>query len=374
MGKRTRRRNEISTSKNCTQDPLNEVKFTFTSMEPCYPEQTSEPLRVLKQVKDCINEIYSEHINDLEQRKQKRLECKIPTDFFFPYNLVVNLSYQQRIRNQIQDLKRYEFDAVFKDSLLSSTDIFVDYLKKHVNEFDGKKGLLQVIILYEAYHTLQNSITQIGAIIEDVLPRYRFEMILKTMFLTKVASAYYELIDVVAKKEHSEYVEDLLRMKSELDNISSTSESDKQMCIQYCPTLCSESCSDEDINIEALHNLPIDELVKIITQDEKKKKKRNNNNQDKSKIKTNQMRCNGKKLKSKSDNTNSKGVKPRRSISTKDNSVSPNRESSEYDEEIENFKQRLELEKPSPVRVQPSVSEELRAKWKEQLRRSRVYS
>ena len=370
MGKRTRRRNIISTSKDCTKPPSTDVKFPLTSMEPCVLEYTTEPLRVLKQVKDCINEIYSEHINDLEQRKQKRLECKIPTDFFFPYNLVVNLSYQQRIKTQIQDLVRLEFDSIFKDSLLSSAEVFVQYLKKHVHEFDGKKGLLQVIILYEAYHTLQNAITQIGGIIEELLPRYSFEVILKTKFMTKVASAYYELIDSVAKKEHSEYIEDLLRMKSELDNIGRTGETNKQVCIQYCATVCSESCSDEDINIEALHNLPIDELVKIITQDEKKKKGKNELGRNKGS--NNQMRCTAKKIKPQPSKIETKGAKNRRSISTKDNSVSPNRGPSEYDEEIENFRQRLELEKPSVLRVQPSVSEELRAKWKEQLKRNRV--
>lgn len=346
MGKRSRRRNALRTSKDCQKDWTTEVKFTFTSIEPCYSDQNQEPVRVIKQVKDCINEIYSEHINDLEQRKQKRLDCKIPTDFFFPYNLVVNSSYQQRIKAQIQELKKYEFEGLFKDSLLLSTDVFLDYLKKHVNEFDGKKGLLQVIILYEAYHTLQNSITQIGAIVEEVVPRCSFEMILKKKFLTRVAMDYFDLIEIVAKKEHSEYIEDLLRMKVELQNIDRTGDMDKQMCIEYCPTLYSESCSDDDVNIEALHNLPIDELVKIITQDERKKKQKV-----------------GRKGKSTT-------LKSRRSDSTKDNSFSPHRQ--EVDEEIEEFKLRLELEKPSPVRIQPKVSEAFLTKWKEQLRKNRV--
>jgi hypothetical protein len=339
MGKRSRRRNAKKISQGRSAETTNDVKFFFTSMEPCYTEQNTEPVRVMKQVKDCINEIYTEHINDLEQRKQKRLACKIPTDFFNPYNLVVNSAYQQKIKTQIQELKKNQYDLIFKESLLSSTDIFINYLKKHVNDFDGKKGLLQVIILYEAYHTLQNSITQIGGIVEEITPRSMFEISLKKKFYSKVASEYFELIDMVSKKENSEYIEDVLRMKVELENISKTNENDKQLCIEYCPTLYSETCSDEDVTSEALHNLPIDELVKIITQDQKKSRKKNSR---------------------------------KSRLSTKDNSTSPYRELADIDKEIEDFKQRLEKEQPVSIKFQPSLSEEFLAKLRQQLKLNRV--
>ena len=339
MGKKSRRRNTIKLSQSSKKEATADVKFSFTSIEPIYPEQNSEPVRILRQVKDCINEIYSEHINDLEQRKQKRLSCKVPTEFFHPYNLVVNLAYQQRIKNQIQELKKHEYDLIFKESLLSSTDLFIEFLQKHVNEFDGKKGLLQVIILYEAYHTLQNSITQVGAIVEEIISRYNFETILKKRFYNKVAINYFELIDMIAKKEHSEYIEDILRMKTELDSISRNNENDKQLCIEYCPTLYSESCSDEDIAIEALHNLPIDDIVKIITQDDKKK---------------------------------SKKIKVKKSINNKENSISLDKKNSDIDIEIENFKQRLELLKPLSIKLQPLLSAEFLSRLRQQLRRNRV--
>ena len=295
MGKRSRRRNRKRANNNLKNEPLNELKFFFTSMEPTHSDQCTEPQKLLKQVKDCINEIYTEHISDLEQRKTKRLDCKVPTDYFQPYNLVVNSTYQQRIRFQIQELKKFQFDEIFKESLLTSTDIFIDYLKKHLNEFDGKKGLLQIIILYEAYHTLQNSITQIGAIVDEIISRYAFEIILKKKFYTRVAFDYFDLIEIVSKKENSEYLDDLIRIKAELDNISKTNENDKPLCIEYCSTLYSESCSDDDIALEALHNHPIDELVKIITENPNKRKKHKKKNK--------QSR-----------------------ISTKDNSTSPNRD------------------------------------------------
>jgi hypothetical protein len=339
MGKRSRRRISRKQQSICTKEPATEVKFFVTSIESSYIEPSCEAQRLAKQIKECINEIYTEHINDLEQRKQKRLECKVPTDFFQPYNLVVNTAYQQKIKSQIQELKNYDCSKDFQESLLSSTDIFIDCLRKHVREFDGKKGLLQVIILYESYHTLQNSITQIGAIVEDIISRYNFELVLKKKFYSRVALEYFELIDNVAKKEQSEYKEDILRMKATLDNASKRSESEKVPFIEYYPALYSESCSDEDVTVEALHNLPIDEIVKIINQDQRKKQR---------------------KLKKKSQS------------STKENSASPDREAVEIDTEIEDFKQRLELEKPIPVKFRPFLSEEFVARLRQQLKISRV--
>lgn len=172
MVKRIRRKNFKKLQRICSKEPANEAKFFVTSIESAHTEGDNEGQKLAKQIKECINEIYTEHISDLEQRKQKRLECKIPTDFFQPYNLVVNSTYQQKIKSQILELKNYECCKSFREGLLSSTDIFIEYLQKHVKEFDGKKGLLQAIIIYEAYHTLQNSITQIGTIVEDIVSRY----------------------------------------------------------------------------------------------------------------------------------------------------------------------------------------------------------
>jgi hypothetical protein len=335
MGKRMRRKNFEKLQSICSKEPANEVKFFVTSIESAHTEGDNEGQKLAKQIKDCINEIYTEHINDLEQRKQKRLECKVPTDFFQPYNLVVNSAYQQKIKSQIQELKNYECCKSFREGLLSSTDIFIDYLQKHVKDFDGKKGLLQAIIIYESYHTLQNSITQIGTIVEDIVSRYNFELVLKKKFYSRVAFGYFDLLENVAKKEQSEYREDIIRMKASLESASKRSESEKGNFIEYYPTLISEPCSDEDATVEALHNLPIDEIVRIINQDQKKK---------------------GKKLKKKSQ------------ISTKENSTSPGLESVDVDTEIENFKQRLELEKPIPIKYRPSLSEEFVARLRQQLK------
>ncbi|OMJ94576.1 hypothetical protein SteCoe_2221 [Stentor coeruleus] len=335
MGKRIRRKGFKKTQSICSKEPAKEMTFFVMNTENTYIEHDNEGQKIAKQIKECINEIYIEHINDLEQRKQKRVECKIPTDFFQPYNLVVNSGYQQKIKCQIKELKNYECCNSFREDLLLSTNIFIEYLQKCVKEFDGKKGLLQAIIIYEAYHTLQNCITQIGIIVEDIVSRYNFELVLKKKFYSRIAFDYFDLIENAIKKEQNEYREDIIRMKGTLEKAIKLSESEKGNFLEPYPAFYSESCSDEDPAVEALHNLPIDEIVNIINQNQKKK---------------------GKKLKKKS------------SISTKENSTSPKLESIDIDTEIEDFKQRLELEKPIPIKYRPFLSEDFVARLRQQLK------
>ena len=272
MGKRLRRRkaNKLKDSNLYEEDT--EIKFFLTTLEPSPSELNSEQGKLVRKVKDCISEIYTEQISDLEQRKAKRLQLKVPTDYFQPYNLVVNSSYQQKIKSYIKGIIKSDSAEGFKADLLCTTDVFIDYLSKHVKEFKGKKALLQIIILYETYHTLQNSITQIGAIIEDVISRRDFDIMLKEKFYSEIAAGYLDLVENVINKESTYYIDDLLRMRKTLENIGKY-ECDKDNWIDYGSTLYSESCSEEDPASETLHNLPIEELVKIINEDCKRKKK-----------------------------------------------------------------------------------------------------
>lgn len=249
-----------------------EIKFFLTTLEPCPVELNSDQDKLVRKVKDCISEIYNEHIIDLEQRKVKRLQLKVPTDYFQPYNLVVNSAYQQKIKSYIKDLVKADLAEGFKSDLICTTDVFIDLLSKHVKEFKGKKSLLQIIILYEAFHTLQNSITQIGGIVEDVVSRRDFDLILKEKFYCKVAAEYLDVVENIVNKENTHYIDDLLRMRKTLQNIGKY-ECEKDNWIEYGSTLHSDSCSEEDPACEALHNLPVEELVKIINDESKRRKK-----------------------------------------------------------------------------------------------------
>ena len=272
MGKRLRRRHAKRLKDKNVFEEDTEIKFFLTTLEPCSIELNSDQDKLVRKVKDCISEIYNEHIIDLEQRKVKRLQLKVPTDYFQPYNLVVNSTYQQKIKSYIKELIKANLAEGFKSDLICTTDVFIDYLSKHVKEFKGKKSLLQIIILYEAYHTLQNSITQIGGIIEDVISRRDFDMILKEKFYCKIAAEYLDIVENIVNKESTHYIDDLLRMRKTLENIGKY-DCDKDTWIDYGSTLYSESCSEEDPASEALHNLPIEELVKIINDQSNRRKK-----------------------------------------------------------------------------------------------------
>ena len=326
MGKRSRQRTikpqVIKLNENKLKDLL--------SNELLSQNPESEQAQNLKQIIECINEIYSEHINDLELRKKKRLEWKIPTEYFQPYNLVVNWSFQQRMILQIESLINFQLGGILKESLLSTVDIFIDYLHKFVTEFKGKKSLLQIIIVYETYHTLLNSISQVGSIISLLISKNAFEVVNKTKFYEKIGADYMNTLDIVIKKESTGYMEDFLNMKSELKTFFN--KETKSLCYDLSPTLCSESCSDEDSSEEAMHNLPIDDLVKILSEPNKKRKKKKN-----------------------------------KKSFEKQNSTASDVETNEIDTEIEEFQKRLESEKPFSIRKKLVFSDKFLASLRKEI-------
>jgi hypothetical protein len=386
MGRRAKRR-IFQNQKRITNEieETKEMKFFLACLET---SQEDPGLKIMKQAKDCINEIYSEHINDLEVRKKKRLESKNPTEYFQPYNLVVNTAYQSKIKSFIQEMITSEHIQSFKSAFLDSTDIFVDHLRSHVKEFIGKKALLQAIILYESFHTLQNSITQIGAITEDLIPRKDFELMLKEKFKTRVMNNYAELIENVLKKEQSDYIEDLLRMEKSLQNHDC-----QELFLEYSPG-SQDLDSEDDFNSDALHNLPIDELVKIINESPKRRTEKMKKIEEfketieKSSVEKRQdfefswtgemagmdpceeIICKNEDFldNQRAVNRESKQVKEKKTksrLNTAENSFSPFRE--EVDKEVESFRQRLELEKPFPVKSRPLISDEFLANLRKKL-------
>ena len=421
MGKRSKRRihekERNSSFPNNLEDPK-ERKFFLSNLSIPIGEHSSG-FKVMNQVKECINEIYSEHMHDLEMRKQKRLKSKNPTEYFHPYNLVVNSAYKAKIKSNILELKPTEYFTSFKISIIQSIDVFIDYLHSHVQEFIGMKALLRAIIIYESFHTLQNSITQIGTVTEDILPRKEFDMMMKLKFKEKIMNGNEDLVDLVIKKEQSEYREDLLRMQKTLESFNNPE--NNELCLEQSSMIYSDSCSEEDFNVEAFHNLPIDDLVKIINESSKKKKKtmqKQSNSDLISQIATineetiqisetisikidetteallsswleeykntedpNQIFPNIEEKLEYSirsskipeadfqEGVESRPLKEKKSksrLNTAENSFSPLRE--EVDREVESFRQRLELEKPFEVKIRPLISDEflegLRSKLK----------
>ena len=303
------------------------------SKEHCVPESASEPIRLMKQVKDCISEIYTEHINDLEQRKKKRLDCRVPTDFFHPYNLVVNWPFQQRIRLQIQAVIKFQLGESLKESVIASMNEFIDYLREFVKKFDDKKAFLRAIIIFEAYHTLQNSISQVGSIVSELISKYAFDIISKRAFCEKIANNYLELIDEIGKKENSQYAVDLGKMKLELEGLTGAPEDERNTRFEYASTIYSDSCSDnEESSVEPLHSMPIDELVRLLSQEKTMVRRRKNR----------------RKKRTCKSGAHENGV-------------------GELDQEIRDFEEKLNLHKNCENKAKPQVSKDFISSLKEQI-------
>jgi hypothetical protein len=235
----------------------------------------SDPMRLVRQVRMSISEIYFEHRNDLEDRKKRRQEIKNPTDYFNPYNLVVNSQFQAAIKLQIQSLAKASFGDLVKESVITCMNEFIEYLVAFVQEFDGKKAALQGVMIYEAYHTLLNSVSQVGGIVSELITRYAFEVINKKCFYEKVIVCYAELLEDLSFKQTFRYFEEVVKMKNELTSLDKIYEDNLHH--ENASTFYSDSCSDsEEASGDALHNLPIDELVKILnsTKEVKKKKRK----------------------------------------------------------------------------------------------------
>jgi hypothetical protein len=271
MGKRCKRR---PCSKSA-QQPDVRVDVSTDSIssdsELGLVDSAEESIRQFKQVKDYISEIYSEHKKDLELRKSKRLASKKPTEYIQPYNLVVNWNFQCRIRLEIQAIMQSALGDLLKDSIFMNLSDFIDYLKQFLKEFEGKKSLLRAIMLYEAYHTLLNSISQVGSIVSILINKFSFELSAKKLFYEKVACGYFELIEEVWKKDNSRYIDDIIKIKQEL----LVFEKGENLTVTHEHIAQSESTSEGESSADALHNLSIDELVKFLDTDKKRKKRKN---------------------------------------------------------------------------------------------------
>jgi hypothetical protein len=330
MGKRSRRKNNPKFQHQVSADPENEIGLMMVK-ENCIGG-SSESIRLMKEVKDCISEIYSEHINDLEERKRKRLDCKIPTDFFQPYNLVVNWPFQHKIRLQIQAVIKFQLGEVLKDCVISCMNSFIDYLQDFVKKFDDKKALLRGIILYEAYHTLQNSISQVGNIVSELISKYAFDIINKKTFYEKIAIEYFELIEDIKRKEYSQYIVDLSKMKIDLENLNINYDDDRKLGFEYESTFYSDSCSDVEENVDAMHNLSVEELFRLLTEGKKKSRRKRGRRRGR---KNNQF-----------------------DIAT----------DQEIDKEVEEFVRILDMSQVSTVRLKPAVSEEFLIMLREKIK------
>ncbi|CAG9309977.1 unnamed protein product [Blepharisma stoltei] len=295
-----------------------------------------------EEIMESINQIYNEYLNDYISRKKKRISSKNPLEQRQSYNLVVDKAFRRKLREELKQLIHSEGTQELHNSLYESVHTFVDSLNGQLAELMGKSKMLQAICLAEAYHTLQNASIEIEKIVSCMFEdtEITFENVNKLVFYEKIVKNSVPLIEHVKSQDQRHFVVPLIqKMERESKCAASalTSATFSSISMNESGPLCnilsddSFSSYEEECQTEPLHNMSLDELVNFINGETK-------------------------------NNTEKKPRKNRKSkASTAANSRSPNSETSvntSFDQEIENFKQRLETCKILPKRIKPLLSQD----------------
>lgn len=289
--------------------------------------------RLQQEVEDSIREILNEFLNDFLTRKQKRLESKNPNTHIHTYNLVVNKSYKKKIRKQVNILILSNLSSSLHTSLSDQIHKFVLSFSAILKDLSHISKLLQIIFLYEAFHSLQNVSDQIAGIIAGVYKNHKdsIEFMFNKEFFINIVANSQDLIKQSADYDKNHFaIQGLTRMQSIL--LISV---DKQVDLQVSTIpiiLDSESSSEsEGQSEEPLYNLPLEELVMYIEGGRNRKKDK------------------------------------RRTATT---SASPNSEDfTELDKEIDEFRQRIDIPM-SPQRLSVKLSKEFIENLREKLKNS----
>jgi hypothetical protein len=246
------------------------------------PDLCTRQLKVLRlqhEIEESLSEILSEFLNDFIVRKERRLDSKNPNIQMHTYNLVVNKGYQKKIRKQVNFLISAGLGNALHEALTEKTCKFVDSLEVLLKELKHISKILQLIFLYDAYHTLQNAAMEIGKIISGiyVLERKTVDFLFCKAFYTKIVVGSQELLKQASDYEKSHFaIVGIAKMHSHLATIMR-----EPISIEINSNIdmqTSESENDSESNeCEPLYNLPIEELVTYIEGSKKKKKKSHRN-------------------------------------------------------------------------------------------------
>lgn len=278
-------------------------------------------LRLQQEVEESIREILNEFLNDFLTRKQKRLESKNPNTQIHTYNLVVNKSYKNKIKKQVNILILSKLSSNLHTSLTDQIHKFVLSFAAILKDLSHISKLLQIIFLYEAFHSLQNVSDQIAGIVAGVYKSHKesIEFLFNKEFFVNVVANSQDLIKQSADYDKNHFaIQGLSRMQSIL-LLSVNKQVDLEVSTSPILIDSDSSSESEGGSEEPLYNLPLEELVMYIE--------------------------GGKKGKS----------DKRRTAAT---SVSPNCEDfPELDKEIDEFRQRIDIPM-SPERFRVKLSEE----------------
>ena len=293
------------------------------------------------EVLDAIDQIYNEYLSDFMQRKEKRINSKNPLEASPLYNLTVDLKFSQNLQKKIQKLVRCGVVGEVLQGLYESVESFVDALNIQIQELRGKRLLLQVICLTEAYHTLGNAAQEIGKITKQLFKNseYTFEKFNRSLFYERIVKNCKDLLESVKSQNPKHYaIMHLSRMEKDLKYYKDSDMHAKLISLcqtHYIDTLsCDDSTNSEDESqVESIHNMSIDDLVSYINSEPS-----NTSSQQKP-----------KKTKQKTKKHSEASTVS--SSSSRDISLSP-----DLDREVNEFQRRLEQQSFPARRLKPRLT------------------
>ena len=334
MGKK-KQSSTLSLTDSCNSPVLNHMFAIVNDSELSDSISFEAKLIELQQeIQESLSEIMNEFINDFKTRKDKRLSSKCPISQIHTYNLVVNKSYQKKIRKQVFTLISEGFAEDLQNILIQRITKFVEMLELYLKEIKQLSKILQIIFLYDAYHTLQNASVEIGKIIASIykMQEKSIEYLFIKAFYTKIVVPSNSLLKQAGDYDKNHFaISGIMKMNTHLSYIMRENIS-LELSESISQVISENNSENESTECEPLYNLPIDELVTYIEGKNKKKTNKRNNAA---------------------------------------NSSSPSSDYSELDKEIDEFRKRIDIPL-TPCRPSVKLSQEFLDQLRKSLLRNKV--
>ena len=298
----------------------------FEEPEVFYPGKLPEGLKNKEtkntklEVLQGMTEVYSKYHSDFSTRKEKRLKSKNPLDSFPVFNLTIDNNYSKELQKKISEVMQRGLGVHLFHGLYKCTDTFVEALKEELKDLKGKRVLLQVQCLTEAWHTLMNAAHEAAKLAKKLFEfsDCSFETMHKNLFIEKIIKENQEMLETVKSQNPKHYVtSNLISMETQIKNDKPFESNAKALSLF-------EQGSKDNSQDEVV---PLDDLVSYITQNKSKKKPKRKN---KKKLAKSEVSTVG---------------------SSQSREVSP-----DLDREVEEFKQRLEKEVPVDLPLKPRLT------------------
>jgi hypothetical protein len=214
---------------------------------------------------DALKQIYTEFVNDLSARKNKRINSEVPLEQVTDCRLVVESRYRRLYAAKVNCLVSTGYGDEAFGHLRDNILVFVKAMREQVLEV--RDPMLRLKVLKDAYHIMQNASEEVGKIV-------------KSLFLLDKAANYESLNKIHFYEQVIKEVKNSLQEVSETHTHSALpADSDlKLLCgqpqlyftaLQDCkglePPSTSDSEEDDEDSVEAeFGQMSIDELITYI--------------------------------------------------------------------------------------------------------------